>query len=88
MMARFRVLCGEYEIIVNEETIRRAADLAIQRHDQSNNTALLGPLTLIQKLDGVSDPYFIATNKLIKDNANGLYKDSSGVIINQPEENL
>jgi hypothetical protein len=80
-MARFKVLSGEYETVVTEETCRKAADLAIQRHNNSKNACKLGELTLVEKLDGMNQPdgeaSFICTKLLIENNTAG-FGDKKG----------
>lgn len=77
-MARFKVLSGEYEIIVTEDTCRKAADLAIQRHNKLKNACKLGELTLVEKLDGMNQPdgeaSFLCTQLLLEENTAGLGK--------------
>jgi hypothetical protein len=78
-MPKFKVTSGEFEVIVHEKTHRKAGDLAIQLHDQSNHPSKLGELTLIEKLDRQSQPTgdhaFVTTQHLIQDNTDGLGSD-------------
>jgi hypothetical protein len=74
-MPKFKVSSGEFEVIVEEKTHRKAGDLAIQLHDESNHPSKLGEMTLIERLDHRSQPIgdhaFITTQHLIDDNTAG-----------------
>lgn len=54
-MAMFKVSSGEYEIIVEEETVQKAGDLAIKLHDESNHHAKLSSWTSIHAIDSLSE---------------------------------
>lgn len=76
-MAKFRVTSGDFQVVVHEETPRRAGDLAIRLHDQSNHAGNLGEMTMVEELDDLSKPIhgqdsFISTHHLIKENTEGL----------------
>lgn len=80
-MPKFKVMSGEFEVVVNEKTLRKAGDLAIQLHNKSNNPSVLGELTLVEKLDRQSsrptgDHIFISTQVLIDQNTSGLGENS------------
>lgn len=75
-MPKFKVSSGEYEVVVEEKTHRKAGDLAIQLHDESNHPGKLGEMTLIERLDRHGQPVqgdhaFITTQHLIRDNTAG-----------------
>lgn len=75
-MEKFRVKSGEFEIIVNEDSALKAGVLAIKLHYLSNNSNLLGELTLIALLnddsDQVGDHSYFCTDSLIG-KTNGSY---------------
>jgi hypothetical protein len=76
-MPKFKVMSGEFEVVVNEKTLRKAGDLAIQLHNKSNHPSTLGELTLVEKLDRHSsqptgDHIFISTQTLLDENTSGL----------------
>ena len=80
-MPKFKVTSGDFEVTVEEKTHRKAGDLAIRLHDESNHPGKLGDMTLIEKLDrrGRSCgelPNFIATQHLLDDNTAGFGNDS------------
>lgn len=89
-MPKFKVTSGEFEVIVQEKTLRKAGDLAIQLHDQSNHPSPLGPLTLVERLDRHSRPTgdhaFISTQHLINDNTEGMGGDHGQYSFIQEEE--
>lgn len=75
-MPKFKVTSGEFEVVVEEKTHRKAGDLAIKLHDESNHPGKLGDMTLIEKLDRQGRscgefPNFIATQHLLDDNTAG-----------------
>jgi hypothetical protein len=71
-MFKYRVLSGEFEIIIEESTLRKAGDAAIQVHNRSNHPSKLGELTLVEKLNRLSqrtgDHIFISTQILLDAN--------------------
>lgn len=75
-MAKFKVMSGEFEIILDEKTLRKAGDLAVQLHNKSNHPSRLGELTLVERLDrhsqATGDHIFISTQILLDDNTAGL----------------
>jgi hypothetical protein len=78
-MAKFKVTSGEFEVIVNETTLRKAGDFAVQLHSNSNHPSSLGELTLIEKLNRNSQPtgkhVFLSTQTLLDENTAGLGSD-------------
>jgi len=76
-MPKFKVTSGEFEIVINEKTLRKAGDAAIQIHDKSKHPSLLGELTLVEKLDRqtskpIGDPFFISTQILLDEHTSGM----------------
>lgn len=73
---KFKVLSGDFEVVVSERTLRKAGDLAIRLHNESNHPSKLGIVTLIERLNQHSIPTgtyaFISTQHLIDDNTAGL----------------
>ena len=77
-MPKYRVSSGDFEIIVQEKTFRKAADLAIQIHNESNSPKKLSLYTLMEKLDRQSvavDCAYIFTEFLLTENTDGLGED-------------
>jgi len=78
-MPKFKVSSGEFQVIVEGKTHRKAGDLAIQLHDESNHPSKLGEMTLIEKLNRQGQPTtdhaFITTQALISDNTAGFGDD-------------
>jgi hypothetical protein len=80
-MPKFKVMSGEFEVVVNEKTPRKAGELAIQLHDKSKHPSLLGQLTLVEKLDRltskpIGDPFFISTQILLDEQTSGMGENS------------
>jgi len=79
-MPKFKVMSGEFEVVVNEKTLRSAGDLAGQLHNKSNHPSKLGELTLVEKLNRQSQPtgdhIFISTQILLDENTAGLGGDT------------
>lgn len=70
-MSKFKVSSGEFEVIVHETSLKKAGDLAIKLHNDSNHPSSLGELTLVEKLNRnnqMIDHSFIMTQQLIDDN--------------------
>lgn len=90
LMPKYRVLSGEFQVILEESTLRRAGDLAISLHDKSNHPSKLGELTLVEKLDRHSNPtgdhVFISTQNLLKANTAGVGEDCGQYSRPQTEE--
>lgn len=67
-MDKYRVLCGEFEIIINEQSPLLAGKLAMKVHERSRNSKQLGQLTMISTLDDdsvmVGDALFFSTETL------------------------
>ena len=74
-MPKYRVSSGDFEIIVEEKNFRKAADLAIQIHNESNSPKKLSVYTLMEKLNKQSltvDCAYICTEFLLNENTDGL----------------
>lgn len=75
-MPKFKVSSGDFEVVVDEKTLRAAGDFAIILHNKSNHPSNLGQLTLVEKLDSDSkatgDHIFISTKTLLDENTSGL----------------
>lgn len=70
-MPKYRVSSGDFEIIVQEKNFRKAADLAIQIHNESNSRTKLSMYTLMERLDKQSltiDCAYIFTEFLLNEN--------------------
>lgn len=79
-MPKFKVMSGEFQIVIKEKTLRKAADSAIKIHNESNSSTSLGELTLVEKLNSkdstqTGDHVFLSTQSLIDDNTLGLGED-------------
>lgn len=72
-MSKYKVISGEFQVIVHEATFGRAGDLAIKIHHESNSPFALGTLTLVEKLDqdskSTDDMAFFGTETLISNRA-------------------
>ena len=69
-MPKYRVVTGDFEVVVNEENFKKAGDLAVQLHNKSNHPSKLGVLTQIKKLNKSSKPtgqeeFFFTKNLLL-----------------------
>lgn len=74
-MSKFRVTSGEFEVIVHEFSLKKAGDLAIKLHNDSNHPSELGELTLVEKINSSNKPVshlFLLTQNLINSNTNGM----------------
>jgi hypothetical protein len=75
-MPKFKVTSGEFEVIIEEKTFKKASNMAIQIHNQSNHPSSLGELTLVEKLNRYSRPtgdhVFLSTEILLSENTSGL----------------
>jgi hypothetical protein len=75
-MPKYKVTSGDYQVIVEERTPRRAADMAVKVHNDSNQKSSLAVITMVEKLDRHSSPNgdatFFATVQLLEANTAGV----------------
>ena len=76
---KFKVTSGEFEVVLDETSFRKAGAFAVRLHNCSNNPSSLGELTQVEKLDRNSQPTgkrsFISTQTLLDENTAGLGLD-------------
>lgn len=68
-MKQYKVLSGEYEINVTENSIEGAAGLAIRLHDFKKETKRLGIFTYIESLENSDDNGYLSTENLINEHS-------------------
>lgn len=64
-MKRYRVTCGEYQTVVSESNITKAAELAIRLYELNPKDRKLGVLCLSECLESLDDHGYILTETLI-----------------------
>jgi hypothetical protein len=73
-MMKYKVSSGEFELIVVENSLLEAANVAIQLHDARKHRSKLGDLTLVEELTHDvpnGEHLFIGTKGLIEKNTQG-----------------
>lgn len=74
---KYKVTSGDFEVVIDKKTPRQAANAAIRLHNENKEITKLGTFTLIEPVEGESEPVFLVTAQLIEANTSG-FGDEDG----------